>query len=142
MRLLQTYSKHCIATKTLTAVRIQAESEQRAPGVENQIPGSARQLRPSEVDQLVELYKTTQNIRLVADEFGLYRATVREHLKRRNIPVRKVVSMNTLEIAEAVRLYEAGDSTVTIGGKLGFSNHTILKALRAKGTKIRPQIGR
>ena len=123
-------------------VRRRAESERRAPGVEKPIPGSARQLRPSEVDQLIARYEATQNIRLVADEFGLYRATVREHLKRRNIPTRKVVSMNASEKAEAARLYGAGDSSVTIGGKLGFSNNTILKALRAQGTKIRPQIGR
>jgi hypothetical protein len=142
VRLLQTYSKHCVATKMLMDVRVQAESEHRAPGVERPILGSARQLRPSEVDLLVERYKATQNIKLVADELGLYRATVREHLKRRNIPVRKMASMNALEIAEAVRLYEAGDSSVTVGEKLGFSNHTILKGLRARGTTIRPQVGR
>ena len=142
VRLLQTYSKHCIATKTLTDVRIQAESERRVTGVERPILGSARQLRPAEVDQLVERYSATQDIKLVADEFGLYRATVREHLKRRNTPLRKMASMNALEITEAVRLYETGDSSVTVGEKLGFSNHTILKALRAQGTRIRRQIGR
>lgn len=94
------------------------------------------------MDQLVERYKATQSIRLVADEFGLYRTTVREHLKRRNIPTRKMISMNPVEIAEAVRLYEAGDSSVTVGEKLGFSNHTILKGLRARGTTIRSQVGR
>lgn len=131
-----------MATKTLTDVRIQAESEHRAPGVNKPIPSSARQLRPSEVDQLVERYKATQNIRLVADEFKLYRATVSEHLKRRNIPTRKMISMNVLEIAEAVRLYEAGDSSVTIGRRLGFSNHTVIKKLREAEVEIRKQIGR
>ena len=50
--------------------------------------------------------------------------------------------MTEPEITEAVRHYEAGDSSMTIGAKLGFSNNTVLKALRARGIKIRPQIGR
>ena len=142
MRLLQSYSKHCIATKTLMDARVQAESDHRKPEPERRIPASAIRLQPNEVDQLVARYASTQNIRLVADEFGLYRATVREHLRRRGVEIRQMRSMNDSEVAEAVRLYEAGDSSVTIGEKLGFSNHTILKALRAHGTKIRPQLAR
>lgn len=142
MRVLQNYSKHSLTTKTLTALRLRAESEHRAPEVRSPARGTARRLRPDEVDQLVAHYEKVRNIRQVAETSGLYRATVREHLKRRGIEVRRVRSMTRSEIAAAVRLYEAGDSSVIVGEQLGFSNHTVLKALRASGVRIRKQIGR
>jgi hypothetical protein len=123
-------------------VRLRAESERRGTEVRAPARGTARQLRPDEVDQLVAHYEKVRNIRQVAEAFELYRATVREHLKRRGIEVRQVRSMTEHEMAEAVGLYEAGDSSVIVGEKLGFSNHTVLKALRASEVSIRKQIGR
>jgi DNA-binding CsgD family transcriptional regulator len=142
VRLLQTYSKHSLAAKALVDLRLKAESEHRAPELNGSTRGTARQLRPDEVDDLVASYETVRNIRQVADAFGLYRETVREHLKRRGIEVRQVRSMTDKERAQAVELYETSHSSVIVDQKLGFSNHTILNALRAAGAEVRKQPGR
>ena len=48
--------------------------------------------------------------------------------------------MTETQIGTSVQLYEQGLSSVTIGKRLGFDNHTVLKALRARGVKIRPAV--
>jgi hypothetical protein len=45
--------------------------------------------------------------------------------------------MSEAEVGIAAELYEQGLSSAAIGGRLGFDNHTILKALRGCGVAIR-----
>ena len=127
---MQNYSKHCIATKTLMDARLQAESDHRKPEPERRIPASAIRLQPDEVDQLVARYNETKNMRLVAREFRLSRMTVREHLRKRGIRVRSAKPMTEVQKKLAKQLYEVGEPSTTIGKKLGFSHHTILRAVR------------
>jgi transposase-like protein len=142
VRLLQTYSKHCVATKTLTAVRIQAESERRETEAGRRIPASALQPRPEQVDELVRLYQEIKSVKGLARQVGLHHQTVRKHLKARGVHIEQVASMNSKQIALAVEFYEAGQSSIVIGKRLGFDNHTVIKSLRAFGVHIRPQLGR
>jgi DNA invertase Pin-like site-specific DNA recombinase len=127
---LQTYSKHCIATKTLVDVRVQAVSDHRKPEPERRIPASAIRLQPDEVDRLVARYNETKNMRQVVREFRMSRTTVREHLRKRGIRVRSAKPISDTQKKLAKQLYEAGEPSTAIGKKLGFSHHTILIAVR------------
>lgn len=50
--------------------------------------------------------------------------------------------MTDPHISVAVKLYEHGLSSGTIGKQLGFDNHTILKELRGWGVAIRSAPGK
>ncbi|QWT23899.1 hypothetical protein KPL76_00100 [Subtercola sp. PAMC28395] len=45
-------------------------------------------------------------------------------------------------MTKAVELYADGLSSITIGKRLGFDNHTILGALRAQDVPIRQALGK
>lgn len=101
---------------------------------------SARQLREREVDELVARYGQVGNMRQVAREFCISRTTVAKALANRGVDTSR--GMDFTEIAQAVTLYELGESSITIGEKLGFDNHTVLRALRQAGVRTRPPLGR
>ncbi|MBB5617634.1 hypothetical protein [Microcella frigidaquae] len=48
--------------------------------------------------------------------------------------------MTDAQISAAAALYGQGLSSAAIGQRLGFDNHTILKALRARSVAIRPAV--
>lgn len=97
----------------------------------------ARQLRAAEVQQLVDHYLAVRNIRTVARDLGLSRATVARILTEHGVSTSR--GMTEIHLAEAAELYEQGLSSFAIGKRLGFDNHTILKGLREQGITIRPQ---
>ena len=94
------------------------------------VPGISRRLTSDEIDQLVARYKQTKNMRQVAREFRISRTTVREHLWRYGITVRSSKPMSELQKTKARELWVAGMPGTMIGKKLGFSHHTILRAVR------------
>lgn len=101
--------------------------------------GRARRFRAAQTTQVVERYLQVRNMREVAREFRVSRATVAKLLAKRGIDTSR--SMKPAEVKQAVRLYEDGLSSITIGKRLGFDNHTILNALRGHGVAIRPAVG-
>lgn len=48
--------------------------------------------------------------------------------------------MTDAQISVAAELYGQGLSSAAIGQRLGFDNHTVLKALRSRGVAIRPAV--
>jgi DNA-binding CsgD family transcriptional regulator len=119
----------------------QARADRRPTAAQ---PAVRRTKRPSEaeIDHLVARYLELKSLRLVAAELGVDRATVRTHLKQRGVQLVEQARMTDRDVARAVELYVAGQSSVTIGKALGFDNHTVLKALRTAGVRIRPRPGR
>lgn len=95
--------------------------------------GRARQLRAAEADQLVRRYLEVRNMRQVAREYRMSRTTVAKLLTERGIDTSRGMK-------PAVRLYEDGLSSIVIGKRLGFDNHSVLKALRGAGVSIRPAL--
>jgi len=79
-------------------------------------------------------------MRQVAREFRVSRTTVAKVLAIRGVATSR--RMSSVEITLAAELYEQGESSGTIGRKLGHDNHTVLRALRAAGVEIRPPLGR
>lgn len=100
----------------------------------------AKQLREHEIDELVERYRLTHNVRQVAREFRMSRTTVAKHLASREVDTSR--GMKPRDIARAIDLYAEGVSSVTIGKQLGFDNHTVISALRGRGVEIRRPLGR
>lgn len=96
----------------------------------------ARQFRASEIDQLMSRYLEERNVREVAREFGISRATVAKHLADRRIYTSRGMTRSEVELA--IQLYTHGLSSARVGSQLRFDNHTILKALRKAGVAIRP----
>lgn len=95
----------------------------------------ARQLRASEVELVVGRYLAVRNIRTVAREFQVSRTTIARILTEHGIDASR--RMTDAQTSVAVELYEQGLSSAAIGQRLGFDNHTILKALRGCGVAIR-----
>lgn len=81
-------------------------------------------------------YLDVRNMREVAREFRVSRTTVAKLLSERGIDTSR--KMGPADIATAVELYAAGESSIRIGKQLGFDNHTVLKALRSLGIIVRP----
>ena len=91
---------------------------------------AAQRLTSIEVDRLVDRYDKIKNMREVAREFRISRTTVREHLRKRGIRVRSSMPMTEKQRIKAKEMYAAGQPSTLIGKKLGFSHHTILRAVR------------
>lgn len=143
MRLLQSYSKHYIATKTLMDVRLHAESEHRETQVGRRVPASAAQLRPGQVDELVRLYGELKTVKGLARHLGIHHHTVRKHLIDRGVEIEQPRQMSDDELALATRLYLDEQLTAAqIAPKIGVTASTIVKALNRAGVKMRPQVAR
>lgn len=89
-----------------------------------------KMLKSEEVDQLVARYNETKNMRLVAREFRTSVTTVRSHLRILSIEVRRSKPMSEKQKVKAREMWTAGMTSTRIAKKLGFSHHTILRAVR------------
>jgi len=95
----------------------------------------ARQLRESEITDLVARYVECRNLRQLAIEFRVSRGTVSKHLAAKNVDTSR--GMKDADIRWAVAACAAGQSSAAIGASLGFDNHTVIRALRGVGVHIR-----
>ena len=91
---------------------------------------------------MVRLYGEMKSVKGLARHLGIHHHTVRKHLKARGVEIEQPGLINPEQLTLMIELYEAGQSSIVIGKKLGFDNHTILKALRNARVEIRAQIGR
>lgn len=92
-------------------------------------------LTASEIDALVGDYLAGAGVQELADRYGIHRATVFAHLRRRNVPGRRPgLSLN--EKAEAVRLARAGISMRAIGRRMGVDRKAVRAALVEVGLLI------
>ena len=91
----------------------------------------------TEVDQLVEQYRSGAPIRALAQSFGLHRSTISKHLKARGVlaPVRKPTGRESVEM---VRRYERGWSMARTAEHFGVSQGVIARVLKGAGVAARP----
>ncbi len=89
-------------------------------------------LTASEVDQLVGDYLAGMSVKTLAERYGIHRATVFSHLRRRNVPSRRP-GLGLDEKAEAVRLARAGVSMRAIGRRMGVDRKGVRLALVEAG---------
>ena len=88
-----------------------------------------------EVDALVGDYLAGMSVQSLAERFGIHRATVFSHLRRRNVPSRRP-GLGLDEKAEAVRLARAGVSMRAIGRRMGVDHKAVHIAALVRGGLI------
>lgn len=98
-------------------------------------------------EEIIELYEKYETCKAVADELGISREKVRATLIKHGIPRThrhpkpepKCKGHYTVEVdvAEAARLYEAGNSLMEIGETLGCNWMTVQRRLKAAGIELR-----
>ncbi len=99
---------------------------------------TARQLRSSEIDELVASYQAGATVFELAARFNIHRSTVGRHLKERGIDTRGPI-LGSNEVQEAVDLYQAGWTLDKIAKRHGVGYETIRRPLSAHGIEMRPR---
>ena len=87
-----------------------------------------------EVDALVGDYLAGMSVKSLAEAYGIHRATVVSHLRRRNVPSRRP-GLGLDEKAEVVRLARAGVSMRAIG-RMGLDHKAVHIAALVRGGLI------
>ena len=85
-------------------------------------------LTAAEVDALVGDYLAGMSVKALAERYGIHRATVFAHLRRREVPRRRP-GLSDHEQAEAVRLSRDGMSMRAIGRQMGVDRKAVRVAL-------------
>jgi DNA-binding CsgD family transcriptional regulator len=85
-------------------------------------------LTTAEVDHLVADYEAGAGVLELAEKYGIHRATVFAHLRRREVP-RRHPGLSDYEQAEAVRLSQDGMSMRAIGRQMGVDRKAVRVAL-------------
>lgn len=99
------------------------------------------QIRPSEVDELVEAYEAGATVYDLAARFGIHRATVGQHLQTRGIDTQPP-GLHPDDVPAAADLYRSGWSLVRIAEKFGTSGNTVRRRLLEVGIRMRDPHGR
>lgn len=89
-------------------------------------------LTSSEVDSLIGDYLAGASVQELAQGYGVHRATVFAHLRRRNTP-RRSLGLDVDDSAEAVRLFRAGVSMRAISRRLGVGRKAVRTFLVGAG---------
>jgi DNA-directed RNA polymerase specialized sigma24 family protein len=105
------------------------------------VPGTAKQLEPDHVQELIEGYQAGATVYELGARFGIERRTVSNILHRHGVPMRRR-GLAPAQTDEAVRLYEAGLSLARIGEHLSVDPTTVLTRLRERGIPTRDTHGR
>ncbi|QXQ12922.1 hypothetical protein [Skermania piniformis] len=84
------------------------------------------------MDQLVGDYLAGMSVNSLAERYGIHRATVFSHLRRRNVPSRRP-GLCLDEKVEAVRLARAGVSMRAISRRMGVDRKGVRLALVEAG---------
>ena len=102
-----------------------------------------RRLGPAEIDTIVSDYQAGRSLRAIAKRVGVHHHTVAAHLQRHGIARRlSQRKMTDIDVDEASRRYEAGDSLATLASIFNVDPATIRHELRQTATTIRPRRGR
>lgn len=93
-------------------------------------------LSASEVDCLVDDYRSGASVNELAERYGVHRATVSAHLTRRGTPRRRP-GLGVEEAAEAVKLHLGGLSMRAIARSMGVDRKAVRLALVEAGVDLR-----
>lgn len=100
-----------------------------------------RLFTPQEDERIAAEYVAGKSLETIASERGCSNAPVREALKRRGVPSRRVgnrkLEFTQEQIAEIVRRYQEGESQQAIASAFVTSQNTVSRLLRANGVKSR-----
>jgi hypothetical protein len=91
--------------------------------------------------QLIQGYRDGVPVDELAIKFQVNPSTVQKHVRGHGLP-RRSPRLGPTHIEEAIQLYMAGDSLVTLGKRYGIGKDAVARSLRKAGTRLRPRPGR
>jgi hypothetical protein len=121
--------------------RLPEASKPLRPGRRGQVPGSARQLKSQQVQELISGYQAGATVYQLGEQFGIDRRTVSTILHRHDVPMRRR-GLSPDQIDEVVRLYGEGWSLARVGEQMSVDPTTVLARLRERGVRMRDTQGR
>ncbi len=105
------------------------------------IPGTAKQLAPNHVQELIAGYQARATVYELGAQFGIERRTVSNILHRHGVPMRRR-GLPTDQVDTAIHLYSLGWSLARVGEHLDIDPTTILNQLCRRGVRTRDTHGR
>ena len=99
---------------------------------------TARQLRPAEIDQLVEAFMTGKSVQELATRFEVHRSTIGRHLRERGVDTQPY-ALRPEDAHTAADLYRAGWTVPQVAKHYSIGNETARARIVAEGAKMRPQ---
>jgi transposase-like protein len=101
-----------------------------------------RRLSPTDINDLVEAYRTGATISRLAVKFGVHRTTVAGHLDRHSIPRHnEQAAWDDETLRHAAELYATGSSLADVADQFGIDAQTVANRFRRAGVTVRPRRG-
>jgi transposase-like protein len=95
-----------------------------------------RRLTPEQAQQLVAEYRGGDDMKALADRWGLHRTTVAGHLRVAGVKLRRQ-GIPQERLDEAVRLYGEGWSCQRLAERYDCDDETVRQALKQAGVRMR-----
>lgn len=111
--------------------------DERGPVAKSSAQSQTR-LNASARAELLDGYASGVPVKVLATQFGVHRATVREMAARVGINPRRR-SLSERDAQKATRLYMDGMTLVEVAARLGVGDETVRAAVVAYGGTIRPR---
>lgn len=123
----------------VASLRERLQRDEGREDASRRLPRRSRQLADDEVDRLVAARKAGAEIKDLAAELGVHRATIIAHLNRRGVEGRRHPGRTLTEtgIQDAGRLYESGLSLAEVGKRLDVDRRYLRVVLPAAGFPLR-----
>ena len=97
---------------------------------------TARQLQPTEVDEVVGAYEAGATTQALGARFEVWRATIGRHLKARGVDTRPA-ALQPDDVQQAVDLYRAGWTLARLGRRYDVAPNTVRRHLLTAGVTMR-----
>lgn len=93
------------------------------------------------LDEAERRYNTGETLRQIADDLGVSRQRLAEHLRGRGVAIRGQ-GPSPEQVLEMALRYEQGESLATVGARVGFNAGTVRTHLLRAGVSLRDPHGR
>lgn len=90
-------------------------------------------LSEAEIRAIIQKYKAGASTYQLAEEFGCHRRTIANNLRKQGIEV----SIEKINLEEAIKLYELGWTTKQLAERYHMSDNAVSRRLKANGVKMR-----
>ena len=101
-----------------------------------------RRLSPTDIDDLVDVYRAGATMNQLAVEFGIHRTTVAGHLDRHGVARHsQLTGWDDDILREATKLYATGLSLADVAHQFGVDAQTVANRFRRAGVAVRPRRG-
>jgi hypothetical protein len=127
-------------SKNWAELRKRISESPRRPASSGTPPRSKRFLVPTDIDDIVHRYDTSETIEQIGAHYGISKTRVALLLREQGVTIRRQ-GLTDERLTEAAELYAAGRSLAWLGARYGISHTTVAAALRRQGVQLRPRPG-